>query len=50
MRADAHQAQRSCVRQLVNEHQVGFDVAIPVVFSVSGQRVVAVARFQWLIG
>ena len=42
MRAEAHQAQRVGVGLLVDQHQVGLDVAIPVILPVPGQRVVAV--------
>lgn len=49
MRAEAHQAQRVGVGLLVDQHQVGLDVAIPVILPVPGQRVVAVPRFQRLV-
>lgn len=49
MRAEPHQAQRVGVGLLVDQHQVGLDVAIPVILPVPGQRVVAVPRFQRLV-
>ena len=49
MRAKAHQAQRVSIGLLVDQHQVGLDVAIPVILPVPGQRVVAVPRFQRLV-
>lgn len=49
VRAEPHQAQRVGVRLLVNQHQVGFNVAISVILPVPGQRMIAVPRFQRLV-
>ena len=49
VRAQAHQTQRVGIRLWVDQHQIGLGVAIPVIFPVAGQGVVAVARLWRLV-
>ena len=46
MRTDPHKPQSVIVRFLVDQRQVGLDVAIAVILPVAGQRVVAVTWFN----
>jgi len=49
MRPDAHELQNIGTRLPVNQHQVGFDVAVPMVFPFAGQSMVAVLSCKWQI-
>jgi len=48
--AKAHEAERVAVRLLVDQDQVGFHVAIPVILLISRQGMVAVMRFRQRVG
>lgn len=49
MRTQAHQARGVVVRFQVEEHKIRLDVAIAVVFSVAGKRVVNITRGERFI-
>ena len=49
MRTQAHQARGVVVRFQVEEHKIRLDVAIGVVFSVAGKRVVNITRGERFI-
>ena len=49
MRAQPHQLKPPRIGVAVNQHQVGLDVAITVVFPFTGQCVVSVLFFKWQI-
>jgi hypothetical protein len=49
MRAKAHHSQRVRIGQPVNQHEIGSDVAIPVILPLSGQLVIDVAAGKRLI-
>ncbi len=49
MRAETHKLQHCVIRFSVDQHQVGLDVAVTVVFPVAGQRMVAMPLGQWLV-
>jgi hypothetical protein len=48
--AKSHKAQRVAVRLLVDQHQIGFNVTIPMILPIAGQGMVAVMRFQQRVG
>jgi hypothetical protein len=50
MGAEAHQLQGRGIRLSVNQHEVGPEVAIPVILPVAGQRVIAIPVWQPGIG
>ena len=49
MRSDAHELQNIGTRLPVNQHQVRFDVAVPMVFPFTGQSMVTVLVGKWQI-
>jgi len=49
MRTETHKLQHCVIRFSVDQHQVGFDVAVTVVFPVAGQRMVAMLLGQRLV-
>ena len=49
MRTEPDKAQSVIVWLLVDQHQVGFDVAIPMILPVAGQHVVAMTWCKRLI-
>ena len=50
MGAEANKLQHLVVRLAVNQHQVGLDVAIAMLFPLARQRVIAIALGQRRIG
>lgn len=46
MRAKAHELQRLIVRQPVDQHEIGANVAVAVVTPVAGQGVIVVTRLE----
>jgi hypothetical protein len=49
MRAEPHELQAIVCRLAVDQHQVGFDVAIAVIFPVAGEDMIPMAGFKRLI-
>eukprot|EP01012_Entosiphon_sulcatum_P034746 TRINITY_DN44123_c0_g1_i1.p1 TRINITY_DN44123_c0_g1~~TRINITY_DN44123_c0_g1_i1.p1 ORF type:complete len:136 (+),score=4.50 TRINITY_DN44123_c0_g1_i1:270-677(+) len=49
MRSETHELQHGVIRLAVNQHQVGLDVTVPVVFPVAGEGVVTVLLGQRLV-
>jgi len=49
MRSKPHLAKGRIVRLLINQHQVGFDVAVPVIFPVAAKSVITEALLKRLI-
>ena len=50
MRAEADKLERVSVWLAINQHEIRLHMAIAMVFPVTGQRVVAVARFEGSFG
>lgn len=50
MRTKAHQSQCVVIGFLIDQNQVGLDVAIPVIFPIASQSMVTVSRLQGLVG
>ncbi len=49
MRTKAHQSQCVVIWFLINQNQVGFDMAIPMILPLASQSMVTVARLQGLV-
>lgn len=49
MRPKPHELQHGIIRFAINQYQVGFDVAVPVIFPVAGECMVAVLLVQRLV-
>lgn len=50
VRTEADQAQSVGIRLLVDQHQIGFDVAVSMIVPIAAQRVIAVVRLERKVG
>ena len=50
MRTETHQIDRNIVGEAIDQHQVGLDMAVAVIFPVPGQGVVVMSLLQGLVG
>ncbi|PAV66372.1 hypothetical protein WR25_04291 [Diploscapter pachys] len=47
MRSETYELQHGVIWLAINQHQVGLDVAVPVIFPVTGERVIVVLLGQY---